>query len=122
MHTLNINNHVKVNNNKCKLKHYISTMVICGNYVLEFSVNKDAKVSHVSTMQTTILNTHTNNIKMHISLLCRLTYIYLRSCSLEKLLQYLLMLLIVLILLTWSSKMKQHKFNDDVLQSANARP
>jgi hypothetical protein len=32
---------MKVSNIKCKIKHYISTMVICGSYVHEFSVSKD---------------------------------------------------------------------------------
>ena len=41
MHTLNVNNLMKVSNTKCKLKHWISTMVICGSYKFEFSVSKD---------------------------------------------------------------------------------
>ena len=43
MHTLNINNPMKVSNNKCKLKHYISTTTTCGHYMYEFSVSKDMK-------------------------------------------------------------------------------
>ena len=43
MHTLIVNNLVKVSNIKCKLKHQVSTMVICGSYVFEFSVSKDMK-------------------------------------------------------------------------------
>ena len=43
MHTLNVNHHVKASNIKCKLKHQISIMVLCGDYVVEFSVNKDMK-------------------------------------------------------------------------------
>ena len=39
--TPNANNHVEVGNIKCKLKHYILTMVICGSYMFKFSVNKD---------------------------------------------------------------------------------
>ena len=34
---------MKVSIIKCKLKHEISTMVICGNYMHEFSVRKDMK-------------------------------------------------------------------------------
>ena len=34
---------MKVSNIKCKLKHSISTMEICGSYMSEFSVNKDMK-------------------------------------------------------------------------------
>jgi hypothetical protein len=34
---------MKVSNIKCKLKHQISTMVICGSYMFEFSVSKDMK-------------------------------------------------------------------------------
>jgi len=41
--TLNVNNSMKVSNIKCKLKHQISTMVICGSYMFEFSVSKDLK-------------------------------------------------------------------------------
>jgi len=40
-HTLNVNNYMKINNNKQKFKHQISTMVICGSYMFEFSVSKD---------------------------------------------------------------------------------
>ena len=43
MHTLNINNPLKVSNINCKLKHQISTVVICGSYTFEFSVDKDMK-------------------------------------------------------------------------------
>jgi hypothetical protein len=32
---------MKVSNIKCKLRHYLSTMVLCGSYVFEFSVGKD---------------------------------------------------------------------------------
>ena len=32
---------MKVSNIECKLKHKISTRVICGTYMFEFSVNKD---------------------------------------------------------------------------------
>ena len=32
---------MKVSNIECKLKYYISTMVIYGSYMHEFSVNKD---------------------------------------------------------------------------------
>ena len=32
---------MKVSNVECKLKHYISTMVICESYMFEFSVGKD---------------------------------------------------------------------------------
>ena len=31
----------KVSNIKCKLKHQISIVVICGSYMLEFGVSKD---------------------------------------------------------------------------------
>ena len=41
MHALNINNSMKVSSIECKLKHYISPMVICENYMLEFSVDMD---------------------------------------------------------------------------------
>ena len=34
---------MKASNVKCKLKHYISTMVICGSHMFEFSVSKDMK-------------------------------------------------------------------------------
>ena len=48
--TLNINNPMKVSNNKCKLKYYISTMIICGSYMFEFSVSKDMdKYTHTHT-------------------------------------------------------------------------
>ena len=43
MHTSNINNPMKVSNIKCKFKHRISTLVICGSYMFEFSVSKDMK-------------------------------------------------------------------------------
>ena len=36
MHTINVNNPMKVSNIKRKLKHYISTMVICGSYMFEY--------------------------------------------------------------------------------------
>jgi hypothetical protein len=32
-----------VSNIECKFKHYISTTVICGSYMHEFSVSKDMK-------------------------------------------------------------------------------
>ena len=32
---------MKVSTNKCNLKHYISTMVICGSYMFEFGVSND---------------------------------------------------------------------------------
>ena len=32
---------MKVGNIKCKLKHQISTMVICRSYRFEFSISKD---------------------------------------------------------------------------------
>ena len=41
MRTLIINHPIKVSNIKCKLKHRISTMVICGSYMFEFSVSMD---------------------------------------------------------------------------------
>ena len=41
MHTLNINDHVKVSSIKCKLKQRRPTMVICGSYMFESSVSKD---------------------------------------------------------------------------------
>jgi hypothetical protein len=34
---------MKVSNIKCKLEQEISTMVICGSYMFEFSVDKDMK-------------------------------------------------------------------------------
>jgi hypothetical protein len=34
---------MEVSNTKCKLKHKISTMVICESYMFEFSVSKDMK-------------------------------------------------------------------------------
>ena len=34
---------MKVINNKYKLKHEISAIVICGIYMFEFSVSKDVK-------------------------------------------------------------------------------
>ena len=40
-HTLNNTNPMKVSNIKCKPKHQISTMIICGSYMFEFSVSKD---------------------------------------------------------------------------------
>ena len=43
MHTLNTNNPTKGSNIKCKLKHKISTMVICGIYMFEFSISKYMK-------------------------------------------------------------------------------
>ena len=41
MHTLNINNPMKVSNITCKFKHEISAMIICGTYMFEFSASKD---------------------------------------------------------------------------------
>ena len=41
--TLNINSPMKVSSSKCKLKHRISTMVICGSYTFKFSVCKNMK-------------------------------------------------------------------------------
>jgi hypothetical protein len=38
---------MKVSNIKCKLKHEISTMVICGGYIFEFSVDKDMKKIYI---------------------------------------------------------------------------
>ena len=46
MHTLNINNPMKVSNIKSKFKHQISTLVICGSYMFEFSVTKDIKINN----------------------------------------------------------------------------
>jgi hypothetical protein len=43
MYTLNITNPMKVSKIKCKLKHWISTMVICGSYMHKYSVSKDMK-------------------------------------------------------------------------------
>ena len=43
MHTLDVNNHVKVRNIKCKFKHQMLTIVTCGSYMLEFSVSRDMK-------------------------------------------------------------------------------
>jgi hypothetical protein len=34
---------MQVSNIKCKIKYYISTMVICGSYMHAFSVSKDIK-------------------------------------------------------------------------------
>jgi hypothetical protein len=34
---------MKASNITCKLRHKISTMVICGSYMFEFSVSKDMK-------------------------------------------------------------------------------
>ena len=34
---------MKVSNIKFNLKHYLSTMVICGSYMFEFSVSEDMK-------------------------------------------------------------------------------
>jgi len=34
---------MKVSNIKCKPKHSISTMVICGRYMFEFTITKDMK-------------------------------------------------------------------------------
>jgi hypothetical protein len=34
---------MKVSNIKCKLKHQIPMMVICGSYIFEISVSKDMK-------------------------------------------------------------------------------
>ena len=43
MHTLHVNNPMKISNIKFKLKHKISSMVICGSYMLDYSVSKDMK-------------------------------------------------------------------------------
>ena len=43
MHALKVNNSLKVSNIKCRFKHSISTMVICGSYMSEFSVSKNMK-------------------------------------------------------------------------------
>ena len=44
MHTLSVNNPLKVSTYiKCKLKHCISTMVVYGINLFEFSVSKDIK-------------------------------------------------------------------------------
>ena len=40
---LNVNNPMKVCNNYYKLNNYITTMLICGTYMFEFSVSKDMK-------------------------------------------------------------------------------
>ena len=34
---------MKISNIKCKLKHYVSTMVICESYMSECSASKDMK-------------------------------------------------------------------------------
>jgi len=39
---------MKVNNIEYKLKNSISTMVICGSYMFEFSVSKDMKKLKIS--------------------------------------------------------------------------
>ena len=41
--TLNVNNPMKASNVECRLKHCISTIVICGTYRFEFNVSKDMK-------------------------------------------------------------------------------
>ena len=38
---------MKVSSLKCKLEHKISTMVICGSYLFEFSVSKDKKSNEI---------------------------------------------------------------------------
>jgi hypothetical protein len=38
---------MKVSNIKCKLKHQISTMGICGSYMFEFSISKDMKKRNI---------------------------------------------------------------------------
>ena len=40
---------MKVSNMKCKLEHWISTMVICGSYMFEFSVSMDMTVEKVAS-------------------------------------------------------------------------
>jgi hypothetical protein len=42
---------MKASNIKCKLKHYISTMVICGSYMHEFSVSKDTRGKNLTTIK-----------------------------------------------------------------------
>ena len=39
--TLNFNNPMNVSNTTCKPNHQISTMMLCGCYMFEFSVSKD---------------------------------------------------------------------------------
>ena len=39
--TPNFNNPMKVSNTACKPKHQISTMMLCGCYMIEFGVSKD---------------------------------------------------------------------------------
>ena len=34
---------MKVSNINCKLKYYISNVVVCGSYIFEFGVSKDMK-------------------------------------------------------------------------------
>jgi hypothetical protein len=34
---------MKASNIDCELKHYISTMILCGNYMHKCSVGKDTK-------------------------------------------------------------------------------
>ena len=50
MHTVDANNPMKLSNMKCKIKHLKSTMVICGNYILEFNVNKDMRKRKKKTL------------------------------------------------------------------------
>ena len=40
-HTLNANNTMLVSHINCKLKHYISIVVICGSYMFDFKVSLD---------------------------------------------------------------------------------
>jgi hypothetical protein len=42
---------MKVSNIKCKLKHYISTMVICGSYMHEFRVSKDMREKNLTMIK-----------------------------------------------------------------------
>jgi hypothetical protein len=44
MDTLHITNFMKIIHIKSKLKHSISTMIICGSHMHEFSVSKDMKI------------------------------------------------------------------------------
>jgi hypothetical protein len=46
---------MKVRNNNCKLKHYISSMVICGSYMFALSVSKDMKKNDKRRISTYLL-------------------------------------------------------------------
>jgi hypothetical protein len=49
---------MKVSNIKCKIKHQISIMGICGSYMFEFSISKDMKKNIIKEVGVRKVATH----------------------------------------------------------------